>query len=167
MKPLCVTYCSGNKHPVAEGSPKQLYDSPRITHFINNCETRHHNWAILSAKYGLFFPDEIHKNYNVTFKTIAYKCRIVENNRLLSDRESQKHIQQLIKQVKHRILENNIEQIVFFFEQPLQRRKCYLNILHEGADSCEIEHATNNELKQHVTDMFADGSGKIKTMDFI
>jgi hypothetical protein len=167
LNTLHITYCSGNKHPVAEGSPKQLYDSSRIRYFINRCETSHHNWAILSAKFGLFFPDEIHKNYDVTFKTIAYKCRIVENSRLLSERESQKHIQQLIKQVKRRILEKNIEQVLFYYEQPLQRRKCYLNILHAGADSCEIEHNTCNGLRQHIVDMFAGGNGKIKIMDSI
>lgn len=165
MNALYVTYCSRNKHPITEGSPKQLYNSPRISHFIKQSQTKHYNWAILSAKYGLFFPDEIQKNYNVTFKTIAYKCRVVENNKPLSERESQKHIRQLIDQVRQHILKKNIEQIIFFYDQPLQRRKCYLSILHAGADSCEIEHNTCNELRQHIAKLLANGKGKIRTIN--
>jgi hypothetical protein len=167
MNALYVTYCSGNKHPVTEGSPKELYDSLRITHFMKQCEEKHYSWAILSAKYGLFFPDETHKNYNVTFKTIAYKCRVVENNKPLSKVESQKHIGQLVNQIRQRILEKNIEQVIFFYEQPLQRRKCYLSILHEGADFCQIEHSTCNELRHHIATMHANRRGKIQTTDVL
>lgn len=165
MNTLHITYCSGDKHPVTEGTPRELYNSQRITDFIKHCETKHQNWAILSAKYGLFFPEEKHKNYNVTFKTVAYKCRIVENNEILSGIESQKGISQIVNQVRQRLLERDIKRVIFFYEQPLQRRKCYLSILHASADSCEIEHSTCRELTQHINSMFACGKGKIQTSD--
>jgi hypothetical protein len=167
MNTLYVTYCSANKKPVVEGSPKELYDSPRIAHFIAHCGSKHYNWAILSAKYGLFFPYEIHKNYNVTFKTVGYKCRIVENDNVLSKSESQKRLSLLISQVRQCILEKNIERIFFYFEQPLQRRKCYLSILHAGGDFCGTEHRTSDELKQHITTMLSEETGRIQLLDVL
>ncbi|MHA1409299.1 MAG: hypothetical protein ACTSQY_03085 [Candidatus Odinarchaeia archaeon] len=59
MNTLYVTYCSWDKFSVERGSPKQLYKSKRIINFIKKCEKNSLNCAILSAKYGLFFPDEI------------------------------------------------------------------------------------------------------------
>ena len=162
---LYMTYCSASKRPVEEGSPEQLYDSPRITDFIAWCEARHLNWAILSAKYGLFFPKEVHRNYDVTFKTIAYRCRIIENDKPLPHAESEEHISQLIRQIRRHLLQNKTERIFFFYEQPLQRRKCYLSILHAAVDSCGIEHNTCRELRNHINNMLADGTGKIQTFD--
>ena len=163
-KALYVTYCSASKR-VEEGSPEELYDSPRITNFIAWCKAKHFNWAILSAKYGLFFPSEVHKNYNVTFKTIAYKCRIIENDESLPDAESKERLSQLIHQIRRHLLQNKTERIFFFYEQPLQRRKCYLSIIHAAADSCVIEHSTCHELRNHINNMFADGTGKIQAFD--
>lgn len=162
MNTLYITYCSADKHHIPEGSPKQLYDTQRITDFITLCEDKHYNWAILSAKYGLFFPDEVHEYYNVTFWTKSYKCRIKENDELLSEAESQERLAQLTNQISQRIREKNIKSIVFFYDHPLQRRKCYLNILHAGADSCRIEHDTCDDLKRHISKMFSDGTGKIQ-----
>jgi hypothetical protein len=162
---LYVTYCSANKKPVEGSSPEELYDSPRITSFITWCESKRYNWAILSAKYGLFFPYEVHKNYNVTFKTVAYKCRVVENDDILSYVESQRRLSLLIAQVRQQVLDKNIERVFFYFEQPLQRRKCYLSILHAGVDSCEIEHDTSDELRKHIAEMVSDGTGRIKMLD--
>lgn len=162
---LYVTYCSAKKRPVEEGSPNELYDSPRITNFIAWCEAKHFRWAILSAKYGLFFPSEVHKNYNVTFKTIAYKCRVVENDELLPDVESKERFSQLKRQIRQRLLQDKTGRIFFFYEQPLQRRKCYLSMLHAAADSCEIEHSTSLALRHHIDNMLAEGTGKIQTFD--
>jgi hypothetical protein len=162
---LYVTYCSASKRLVEEGSPEELYDSPRITNFIAWCEAKHFNWAILSAKYGLFFPSEVHKNYNVTFKTVAYKCRIVENDEPLPDAESKERLSQLLHQIRRRLLQDKTERIFFFYDPPLQRRKCYLSILHAAADSCGIEHSTCRALRHHIDNMLADGTGKIQTFD--
>jgi hypothetical protein len=162
---LYVTYCSASKCLVKEGSPEELYDSPRITHFIASCKAKHLNWAILSAKYGLFFPGEVHENYNVTFKTIAYKCRVIENDEPLPNAESKERLSQLIQQIRRHLLQDKTERIFFFYEQPLQRKKCYLSILHAAADSCIIEHSTCHELSNHINNMLVDGTGKIQTFD--
>jgi hypothetical protein len=164
---LYVTYCSAAKHRIQAGNPKELYDSHRILSFIRNCETKNYNWAILSAKYGLFFPWETREYYNVTFKTFAYKCRILENDTLLSEIASRKWIAQLIQQIRKNIIEKEIQQIVFFFEQPLQRRKCYVDILHRAADNCRIEHRTFNELNQHLKRLTAEGMGIIRVSERI
>jgi hypothetical protein len=162
---LYVTYCSASKRLVEEGSPEQLYESPRITNFIAWCEAKHFNWAILSAKYGLFFPNEVHKNYNVTFKTVAYKCTIVENDQRLPAAESKECLSQLIHQIRRRLLQDKIERVFFFYDPPLQRRKCYLSILHAAADSCDIEHSTCRALRHHIDSMLAGGTAKIQISD--
>lgn len=162
MNTLYVTYCSANKKPIKEGTPKELYDSERIAYFIEVCESKGYNWAILSAKYGLFLPFEVHKNYNVTFKTVAYKCRIIENEVTLSSGESNRRLSQLIRQVRECILQENIKRVFFYYEEPLQRRKCYLHVLHAGVDCCRIEHNNCNELREHISTMLSGGTGKLQ-----
>lgn len=149
MNTLYVTYCSGAKHGI-EGSPEELYDSQRITGFIQRCKGKQYDWAILSAKYGLFFPEERHDNYNTTFKTVAYRCRVIEGSVTLSAEASKLRIQKLAQQVKRRLAERDVKRLIFFFEQPLQRRKCYLMVLHQAIDGCTLEHSTFSELKQHL-----------------
>ncbi|MBE3116763.1 hypothetical protein IMZ68_06115, partial [Candidatus Bathyarchaeota archaeon] len=97
MNTLYVTYCSSAKHAIEAGNPEELYGSKRITNFIQRCKAKQYQWAILSAKYGLFFPDETRNNYNVTFKTVAYQCRVLENDRLLSGATSRLKIQELVE----------------------------------------------------------------------
>ena len=167
MNVLYVTYCSAAKHHIQAGNPKELYDAPRISSFIQSCEIKKYEWAILSAKYGLFFPWETRNYYNVTFKTLAYKCRILENDMPLSEITSRERITQLVQQVRKNIMEKKIQRIVFFFEQPLQRRKCYLNILHKAADGCRIEHQTFTELNQHLKRLTAEGTGIIQVSERI
>jgi len=161
MKTLCVTFCSWKKAPIEEGTPEQLYDSQRIADFIKACKSKAYDWAILSAKYGLFFPYEIHNNYNITFKSVAYECRIVEDGILLTQNRSREHFNSLLQQVRKRILENNIERVVFYCRPPLKRRKCYLYVLHASVDGCEINHDKWNDLVKHTKKMFSDGTGKI------
>lgn len=161
METLYVTYCSGKKNPIDEGTPEQLYDSERITDFIKVCRSKGYDWAILSAKYGLFFPYEVKNNYNVTFKSVAYECRITEDGIPLSKDDSRKHFNSLLQQVRKRILENSIERVVFYCRPPLKRRKCYLYLLHAGIDACEINHDKWDDLVKHVEKLFLDGTGKI------
>lgn len=162
-----MTYCSAAKHQIQAGNPKELYDSHRIASFIKCCETKKYKWAILSAKYGLFFPWETRSYYDVTFKTLTYKCRILENNKMLSEITSRERITKLVQQVSKSIKEKRIQRIVFFFEQPLQRRKCYLSILHRAADHCRIEHQTFNELYQHIKKLTVEGAGIIQVSERI
>jgi len=161
MKTLYVTYCSGKKKPIEEGTPEQLYNSQRITDFIDVCRFKKYDWAILSAKYGLFFPNEVKKNYNVTFKSVEYECRIVQNEMTLSKSESCKHLNMLIQQIGKSILENRIERVVFYCRPPLKWRKCYLHVLHAGTDNCKIRHDAWRDLLRHIKAMLSDGTGKI------
>jgi len=55
---LWVTRCSWKDNPIREGTPAELYSSPRISDLIEYCSREGHAWAILSAKYNLFFPDK-------------------------------------------------------------------------------------------------------------
>jgi len=162
MKTLYVTYCSGEKKPVDEGTPEQLYDSRRIDDFISVCKSKGYEWAILSAKYGLFFPYEVKKKYNVTFKSVAHECRIVENGTVLPERESRGRFNSLVEQVRKCIAEKDIERIVFYCIQPLKRRKCYLNVLHKSADSCRINHETWDEFVKHIKKMYSDRTGRTR-----
>ena len=149
------------KNPIEEGTHEQLYDSHRITDFIKICKSNGYDWAILSAKYELFLPYEVRNNYNVTFKSVTYECRIIEDGILLSQNESRKFLSSLLRQVRKRILENNIEGVVFYCLPPLKRRKCYLYVLHAGIDCCKINHVKWDDLVKHVEKMFSDGVGKI------
>lgn len=167
MNTLYVTYCSGAKHKIEAGNPKELYNSRRITNFIQMCEAKQYKWAILSAKYGLFFPEERRNNYNATFKTVAYKCRVLENDRLLSEVASRLRVQELAEQVKKSLFERKIKHLVFLFEQPLQRRRCYLSVLHQAIDDCRIEHAPFNELKQHLNHHEVESTCAIELSDSI
>ena len=167
MNTLYVTYCSSAKHAIEAGNPEDLYDSPRITHFIQRCKSKQYQWGILSAKYGLFFPDETRDNYNVTFNTVAYRCRILENDRLLSEVTSRLRIQELVEQVKQTLVEKKISRLVFFFEQPLQRRKCYISVLHQAIDCCKIEHTTFMEIKNHLNQSKVESTCAIELFDTI
>lgn len=167
MKNLYVTYCSGKKKPIKFGVPKYLYNSQRITDFINICESKGYDYAILSAKYGLFFPNEIRENYNVTFKTVMGNCRLVEDEVLLSKEESFKRFGSLVHQVKKCILDLNINRVIFYCSPPLPRRKCYLKVLHAGVDDCPVDHKRWDVIVNHINEMFKEGKGKIKIVTSI
>jgi len=164
MKTFYITYCSGKKNPIDEGNPEQLYDSQRITDFIAVCKSKGYNWAILSAKYGLFFPCEVKKNYNVTFKSVAFECRIAKDGMVLSHHKSRKQFSSLVQQIRESISENSIEKVVFYCRPPLKRRKCYLYVLHKGTDCCEVNHRKWDDIIKHIEKMYSDGTGKIQIL---
>ena len=62
---LYVTHCGAKKNPGIL-APQEMYKSPRIQRFVKWYESHSYHWAILSAKYGLFFSDERKPDYNVT-----------------------------------------------------------------------------------------------------
>lgn len=54
---ILTTFCSKGKHEgVTEGTPSQIYDSPRLTKFYNACNLRPH--GIISDEYGIVFHNE-------------------------------------------------------------------------------------------------------------
>jgi hypothetical protein len=65
---IYLTHCSKDKSPQAKASgeklpPDQLYTDPGLQEFIAACKSTGASWAILSDKYGVFFPDETHEYY--------------------------------------------------------------------------------------------------------
>lgn len=159
--------------PVREGSPKELYDSCRISNFISYCKKNAVPWAILSAKYGLFFPDEKKPNYNATFKSdpSTKQCRVLENNRLLDETASRAWLNQLVLDVRQKILSRSIKSIMFWPGEPregvdpLMRVKCYLKFLHAGADQCAVEHDSWRDIVQHIDALSKSGDGKVTLVE--
>jgi len=147
---LYVTYCSAKKirgtHP-----PDILYVSDRIARFVERCKNAEVKWAIFSALYAFFFPEEKKKDYNITFKThVNYwlGISVVEEQGKLSYEKSRKHIEQLISILRQQVMEHNVDQIVFYGPSP-KMMKCYLGILHYAFDGCSELHDWN-ELIDHV-----------------
>jgi hypothetical protein len=65
---IYLTHCSKDKFAQAKESgdklpPDKLYTDPGLQAFIDRCKQTSSHWAILSDKYGLFFPWESHEYY--------------------------------------------------------------------------------------------------------
>lgn len=65
---IYLTHCSREKLPAAkrdglEYPPDELYTDPGLQAFIARCRERGQAWAILSDRYGVFFPQEKHPYY--------------------------------------------------------------------------------------------------------
>lgn len=141
---LCVTYCAKNKW---EGTlpPDALYVSQRIHRFASHCKAERLNWAILSAKYGLFFPEESRDEYNVTFKSNPacwLGVQMLVDGKGLPQTESDRILAELAKTVKATIEERFIDKIVYYYEKrgPFQPPKGYLALLHFAMDGCSQVH---------------------------
>ena len=146
---LCITRCSG---PKRDGilPPDKLYNSPRrIDRFTEYCKRKNLNWAILSAKYGLFFPDEKRGKYDVTLKSDE-KCwlgiRLLVNKKKLPKEESDISLKELTETVKAQVNEHFVEQVTFYAPNP-KRAKCYLSVLHFVLDNCDKPHSWSEVLE--------------------
>lgn len=170
MKVLWVTYCSKDKNNIARGPPDRLYRSPRISEFVEFCKGKSLQWAILSAKYDLFFPSEEHEPYDVTFKTDLQsgECIVVQNKLPLSVNESRKWMDDLAKRIADKIKRCGIQEIIFFAgktgesespEDRFKRVKCYLKVLHAGADGCTINHLRWYEIVDCIKKYCTSGKG--------
>jgi hypothetical protein len=145
---LNVTYCSGKKLSGIH-SPDILYQSDRISGFVDEC--RKSNWAIFSAKYGFFFPNEKKLDYNVTFKTAAdywLGISVLVDGGKLSPLLSKEHIVKLSSELKRQAEGRQIDRIVFYGPSP-KMMKCYLAVLHYAFDGCQVDHGWQ-ELIEHV-----------------
>ena len=65
---IYLTHCSKDKSAQAKESggklpPDMLYTDPGLQAFIERCRQTGSSWAILSDKYGVFFPWESHAYY--------------------------------------------------------------------------------------------------------
>ncbi len=65
---IYLTHCSKDKSLQAKESggrlpPDKLYTDPGLLAFIQRCRQTESHWAILSDKFGVFFPWESHEYY--------------------------------------------------------------------------------------------------------
>ena len=166
---LWVTHCSAGKNPIPQGTPTELYRSNRISEFISHCSGRSYAWAILSAKYSLFFPDEKRPNYNVTFKSDVNtkQCMVIKDGVSLSAEQSSAWIKGLVDETKLKMNSKGVRSIVFWpgwsydGVDPLKRVKCYLKFLHAAVDSCSIDHLSWQEVVDHIGTLWKSGVGRI------
>jgi len=147
---LYVTYCSAKKRAGVH-SPDILYISDRITGFIEQCRMVEVNWAIFSALYAFFFPEEKKKDYNVTFrsdKNYSLGIAVVKDGRKLTYAESEQYINGLAITLDQQASGHAVEQIIFYGPSP-KMMKCYLGVLHYAFDGCSKLHGWN-DLIEHV-----------------
>lgn len=166
---LWLTHCALGKNEVEAEIPEKLYKSERISEFIQQCSRKELKWAILSAKYGLFFADEKRPTYNRTFKSDPQtrQCHVLEDGKVLDAETSSQLIHQLIVGIREKMDSKKVDRIVFWPGRPrdgidpLMRVKCYLLCLHAAADNCNIDHRSWKEIVQHIQQMNSSGRGKI------
>ena len=65
---IYITHCSATKDARLKDTdtrvtPDRMYTSSRTQKFINRCKEQKVNWAILSDKHGIWFPNVKHKWY--------------------------------------------------------------------------------------------------------
>lgn len=73
---IYLTHCCASKNERLRGTdtgvtPDILYTSSRTQKFMNRCKEKRVNWAILSDKYGIWFPNEEHIWYEKHPKTVT------------------------------------------------------------------------------------------------
>lgn len=78
IKKIYITHCSTKKNKLYKNNnllttPDKLYTSKRIIRFINQCKIKNQNWAILSDRYGIWFPHEKHAWYDIHPRSINGK----------------------------------------------------------------------------------------------
>lgn len=143
---LCVTYCSKNKR---DGilPPDELYHSPRIDRFTAYCKKRKLDWAILSAQYGLFFPEQKRERYDITFRsnpTYWLGTQLIAEKKGLPKNQSDAILKELAKTVATQINKHSVEQVIYYYEDnrgPMQPPKGYLALLHFVLDNCDRTHS--------------------------
>jgi len=116
---LSLTHCSKNKR---DGilPPDKLYNSPRIDRFTSYCKKNSLNWAILSAKYGLFFPEERRERYDVTFKSKSgywLGVQIIVKEAGLPKSQSDAALKELAETVRVQINKHSVQEITYYYEE--------------------------------------------------
>ena len=150
---LYVTHCGADKNRGVL-APQEMYTSPRIGRFVRWCESHAVPWAILSAKYGLFFPDERKSDYNVTLnrrqQNLGYflNIRVVKEGRLLGREESKSHIATLAQNIQGQLEQKRVDQVIFWFEG--RRPDAYITLLHYAADGCASIPPGQANLETHL-----------------
>lgn len=75
---IYLTHCSAKKDDKLKGTglqvtPDRLYTSSRTQKFIDRCKAAGVNWAILSDKHGIWFPDAKHEWYDKHPGKVTYE----------------------------------------------------------------------------------------------
>lgn len=149
---LYLTRCSRRKRR-GKYPPDKLYISSTIDRFIDYCGRNLLPWAILSAKHGLFFPDEQHEDYNVTWKSDNEgQCIVLDECRRLSVTQSAKYNERLAQKIYRQVRNRGASSIVFYTPNPV-RTKCYLSILHRAIQGCRAQHKRFSEIVKHVEEI--------------
>jgi len=149
---LYLTRCSYQKR-TGKYSPDKLYISSTIAQFIDYCQKDFLPWAILSAKHGLFFPDEQHEDYNVTWKSDAQgRCIVIDEGKKLSISQSAEYNERLTQKITRQAKNKGVSSVVFYTPNPL-RTKCYLSMLHRAIQGCRVPHKNFSYIIEHIKEI--------------
>lgn len=150
---LYITHCGEKKNPGIL-TPQEMYKSSRIKRFVKWCKGHSRPWAIISARYGLFFPDERKPDYNVTLNRrqqnsdYFLNIRVEKNGKLLGKEESKSHIVTLARGIRDQLRVKEIGQVIFCIEG--RRPDAYIAVLHYAADECDSLPAGRANLEPHL-----------------
>lgn len=139
-----VTHCSGQKN--GSGDPLTLYTSPRVQRFGTRCRMAGVPWAIVSAKHGLFLPNEQHEPYDTELSFSGGNCFVFEQGRLLPSPHGEAHVTWLRETIQNRMRDFGIHRLVFYVGGAPQRVCGYLLVLHQAVDKCTKQHPTPNDV---------------------
>jgi len=150
---LFVTHC-GKEKKRGVFPPNEMYLSSRIQRFVKRGQEQGLPWAILSAKYGLFFPDEKKHDYDVTMRPCVSKpgyflnIRVI-TKKVLSREESNSYVIKLREDVRHQLEAKRIQKVTFY-TGGRQRGVAYIAFLHHAKDNCTSTPARQPDLEQHL-----------------
>ncbi len=137
--------------------PQDLYGSPRIQKtFVPHCQSRALSWAILSAKYGLFFPGETRLHYDLTLSRgrdmgdYFLNIQVERQRGKLGARESKEHVLKLAALIRKQEKARHIEEVLFDFYIAPRRPDAYIALLHYAVDGCEAMPPEKEHLEHHL-----------------
>jgi hypothetical protein len=117
---LHITYCSKDKDRTRKDLPAiERYDSERIDRVKAYADERSEEFAILSGKYGLTYPDE----------------KIPFYDELLREKD----IPELITGLKNFLQAQNPEKVTYHTKKVEGRRIPYFKLIRHASDTLDIE----------------------------
>ncbi|MFO7794273.1 MAG: hypothetical protein R6V35_04845 [Candidatus Nanohaloarchaea archaeon] len=117
---LHITYCTKEKDRTRKDLPAiERYDSERIDRIKALAEKRNEDFAILSGKYGLIWPEE----------------EIPFYDELLRER----NIPQLITGVKNFLESHNVDKVIYHTRKLENERKPYFKLVKNACQGLDIE----------------------------
>ena len=139
---------------------------------MKRCESHSHPGAILSGKYGLFFPDEKKPDYNITLnrkqQNLNYflNIRAEKDGKPLGREESKRHIATLASSIRDQLRVRKIDQVIFHIGG--RRPDAYIALLHYAVDECNSLPAGQAHLEPYLQTCTKAGRIKlIRSLDEI